>query len=93
MINVNVVILDWTVRKLLGKENMSVELKEGEATVKGLIERLDKKYEGKLWETISKSNLNISILVNGRDIEFLRGMNAFLSDGDRVAIIPLVAGG
>jgi len=93
LINVNVVILDWTVRKLLGKENMSVELKEGEATVKGLIERLDKKYEGKLWETISKSNLNISILVNGRDIEFLRGMNAFLSDGDRVAIIPLVAGG
>lgn len=93
MVNVNVVILDWTVRKLLGKENMSVELKEGEATVKGLIERLDKEYEGKLWETISKSNLNISILVNGRDIEFLRGMNAYLSDGDRVAIIPLVAGG
>jgi MoaD family protein len=93
LINVNVVILDWTVRKLLGKENMSVELKEGEATVKGLIERLDKEYEGKLWETISKSNLNISILVNGRDIEFLRGMNAYFSDGDRVAIIPLVAGG
>lgn len=93
MINVNLVILDSTIRKLLCSENMTIELQESEATIRGLIERLDEKCERKLWETISKSNLNISILVNGRDIEFLQGVNAQLSNGDRVAIIPLVAGG
>jgi len=85
--------LDWTIRKLLGKDTITIKLQESEATIKGLIERLDKEYEGKLWETISKSNMNIYILLNGRDIEFLRGINAHLSNGDRVAIIPLVAGG
>lgn len=52
---------------------------------------LDNQYEGKLAEAISKSSL--FILINGQDIEFLNGRYTKLSDGDNVAMIPLVAGG
>lgn len=36
---------------------------------------------------------DVIVLVNGRHIEHLDGVNTPLSDADRVAVTPLVAGG
>ncbi|HID27596.1 MAG TPA: molybdopterin synthase sulfur carrier subunit, partial [Methanosarcinales archaeon] len=35
----------------------------------------------------------VKIMVNGRSIAFLNGINTLLQDGDVVAIFPPVAGG
>jgi molybdopterin synthase sulfur carrier subunit len=35
----------------------------------------------------------IRLMVNGRDIEFLNGMETVLQDGDEFMMIPFVAGG
>jgi MoaD family protein len=91
LVSVDVLILDGNIRKLLGKDKMAAKLRRSEATVGGLIRKLDKEHQGKVKEAISKPN--VFILVNGQDMEFLSNMNTELSDGDRVVIIPLVAGG
>ena len=36
---------------------------------------------------------NVSILVNGRDMDFLKGLKTELQEGDIVVLIPPVAGG
>jgi|MudIll2142460700_1097286.scaffolds.fasta_scaffold2509618_2 molybdopterin converting factor small subunit len=36
---------------------------------------------------------SVRIMVNGQDIEFLRGMATLLQEGDTVLILPMVAGG
>jgi molybdopterin converting factor small subunit len=91
LISVNLLLLDRAVRELLGKETLVVKLQNNEATVNGLVKKLDKKLQGKISKAISRPT--ISILVNGQDIEFLGGNQTRLVDGDRIAIIPLVAGG
>jgi molybdopterin converting factor small subunit len=36
---------------------------------------------------------HIRLMVNGRSIEFLKGMETVLQDGDEFLMLPLVAGG
>jgi molybdopterin converting factor small subunit len=91
LISVVVLPLERTIRELLGKDEMVIKLSKSKATVAGLITMLDKKCGGKIGEAILKSKA--SILINGQDFEFLGGMNTRLANGDRVIIIPLVAGG
>jgi len=91
LIGIDLLLLDWNIKELLGKDKMVVNLRGSEATIRGLIKKLDEEYGGKVWEAISRPN--IFIFVNGQDIEFLRGIDTILSDGDRVAIMPLAAGG
>jgi molybdopterin converting factor small subunit len=40
-----------------------------------------------------KLKTGIAILVNGRNINFLQGLNTSLVPGDKVTIIPPAAGG
>jgi molybdopterin converting factor small subunit len=91
VIEVNVLVLDSNMRELLGKNKVLVTLQEKEATIEGLIKKLAIENEKKVYKILSK--LNTSVLVNGQDIDFLQGINTKLSVGDRVAIIPLAAGG
>ena len=91
MIEVNVMLLDSNIRELLGTNKTAIKLQENEATIKGLFKKLAMEHEDKFYKVLSK--LNTSVLVNGQDIDFLRGMNTKLSVGDRVAIVPLAAGG
>lgn len=53
------------------------------------------KLKDELYEPKNKKKLRdtVNILVNGRRIDLLQGMNTPLKDGDTVAIFPPVSGG
>jgi molybdopterin synthase sulfur carrier subunit len=68
------------------------ELEEG-ATVGKLLEKLAAEYP-KLKQILEdETGARPTVLVNGRSIEFLRGEETALNDGDTVAIIPPAGGG
>jgi molybdopterin converting factor small subunit len=90
-ISVDVIFAGSIAKEIFGEEHMVVLLEQGEATLEGLVDKLDKKQEGKISQILHSPN--ISILLNGQDIEFLKDKNPILHEGDRIAIIPLVAGG
>ncbi len=68
------------------------ELEEG-ATVGKLLEKLLKEYPRLSEYLEEEEGVAPTILVNGRSIDFLEGLNTRLRDGDTVAIIPPAGGG
>ena len=65
-------------------------------TVRGLIEKITDTYGPDLRKAILKEGteeLYVLVLVNSKDIDFLQKLDTPLTDGDRVDVIPLVAGG
>ena len=80
----------FTLREKLGWKEKTVELPEG-STVKDLIELFPIiKHEIKRYKA---KGYNMIIMVNGRHIEFLNGLDTMLRDGDEVAFFPPAAGG
>ncbi len=65
---------------------------EDGATVRILLEKLVKEYPG-LAKYFNDPEAPITVLVNGRDVEFLDGFETKLHDGDTVALIPPAGGG
>ncbi|MEM2320865.1 MAG: MoaD/ThiS family protein [Candidatus Bathyarchaeia archaeon] len=90
MIKVTLVLLDEEMRKIAGAKEVTLELPRG-STLRDLLENAALKYGKEIMETLSKTG--ILIILNGQNVEFLGRMNARLSDGDRVAIIPPLDGG
>jgi molybdopterin synthase sulfur carrier subunit len=67
-------------------------------TIGCLLTELDRKSNGKFKEALinsvaGKIHPYIKILVNGRDITFLKNLETKLKDNDVIAIIPPIAGG
>jgi molybdopterin synthase sulfur carrier subunit len=81
--------------ELTGVLKTEVEVPDG-VTVRKLIDILTERY-GKLREELldEKGDLRpmYNILVNGRAIEWLSGLETQLKDGDEVVFIPPAAGG
>jgi molybdopterin synthase sulfur carrier subunit len=81
--------------ELTGVLKTEVEVPDG-ITVRKLIDILTERY-GKLREELldEKGDLRpmYNILVNGRAIEWLSGLETQLKDGDEVVFIPPAAGG
>ncbi len=66
------------------------------ANVAALIESLEAHYPGMRGELLSDDGTVrqfVNIYVNDEDIRYLDRLNTTLADGDRVAILPAVAGG
>ena len=57
-----------------------------------LCQKYGKKFESKIFKDDSLSS-EIIILVNGRNIVHLHGLDTFLSSEDEISIFPVVAGG
>lgn len=91
MIRVKLILLEDNLRRILGVKEALFEISEDEATIKGLLKKIAETYGDKALKIILKPET--SILLNGQYVEFLGGADAKLSDGDRVAIIPSIAGG
>jgi len=91
MIKVKLILLNEEARKLIGKREITLELPENKATISNLLKKIAIKYGDKILSVVSKPN--ISILINGQYIDLLGGMNANLSNGDRVAVISVATGG
>lgn len=81
-------------REIMGEKQISMSAKN----VEDILNKLADKYEG-LEEAVFEDRENkklrniVNILVNGRRIEVLDGLDTTLEDGDTVAIFPPVAGG
>ncbi|MFX0054600.1 MAG: ubiquitin-like small modifier protein 1 [Promethearchaeota archaeon] len=84
-----------TLRDLIGKkEPIDVELEKG-ATISKLLDELylDSGIKETMIAEDQKVKPDITILINGREIKFLNGIETKLSSGDEISIFPLVAGG
>jgi len=90
MIRIKLILLDEVLRRAIGEKEVTLDLPE-EATVEDLLKRATVEYGSAVLEAALKPGT--SILLNGQSIDFLGGLKARLSDGDRVAIIPLIVGG
>jgi molybdopterin synthase sulfur carrier subunit len=86
-----------TLKQILGQREFEVSLHEG-TTVKNLlawmIERWGDKLSPHLFQPENDRVLpHIRLLVNGRDIQFLNGVDTVLHDGDEFSILPILTGG
>lgn len=83
-------------REIIGGLNI-IEV-EGSITVRHLIDLLSEKIGPHVRDLILGSSGSsllpyIKIFVNGRDIEFLKGLDTVLMDGDEVVVVPPAGGG
>lgn len=80
-------------RKLTGGAE---EVKAEGATVAAMIEDLEKNHpgmKGRLCDEAGAIRRFVNIYVNQEDIRQLKGAETALKDGDKIAIVPAIAGG
>jgi molybdopterin synthase sulfur carrier subunit len=76
------------------KGNAEVQAKGD--TVGDLVEDLERQFPGlreRLLDDKGELRRFINVYVNEEDIRFLQGKTTVLKDGDRVSIVPAIAGG
>jgi molybdopterin synthase sulfur carrier subunit len=83
-------------RHASGKEKLAVPCKKG-ASIVDLVNKLTEKLpalrRNLLDEQLDEPKTNALILVNGREISVLKGLETKLKDGDEVIFVPVVHGG
>ena len=88
-------ILD--LKKVLGKRELEFLVPERSTVtdlLRKMVERWGEELSSRLFEPGShRLFAHIQIMVNGRAMAFLKGMETVLQDGDDVLILPPVAGG
>lgn len=64
-------------------------------TLSGLIDDLESNHPGIKDRLIDGAELRrfVNVYVNDEDVRFMGGLEAALSDGDQVVVLPAVAGG
>ena len=83
-------------RHLSGKTQLTINFQEG-MSLKELVTKISQQMP-KLEKTFSDQQLNDSrsnalILINGREISVLNGLETKLNDGDEIIFVPVVHGG
>ena len=65
------------------------------ASLSALIDDLDANHPGIKHRLIENGDLRrfVNVYVNDEDVRFIGGLEAELSDGDQVVVLPAVAGG
>jgi molybdopterin synthase sulfur carrier subunit len=84
-----------TLFDLTGMLKTEVEVPDG-VTVRKLIDILDERFprlKSELLQDGDQLRPMYNVLVNGRAVEWLRGLDTELKDGDEVVFIPPAAGG
>jgi molybdopterin synthase sulfur carrier subunit len=84
-------------KRICGQREFELSVPEG-STVKDLLSLMINKWGDPLSNQLYKPGTDsilphIRLMVNGRSIEFLKGMETVLQDGDEFQMLPLVAGG
>ena len=84
-------------QEFCGKSRVIVEL-EDMVTVKDFIQELTERFSSKCSEALIDPGLsdprpNALILVNGKEIGVLQGLQTLLCNGDEMVLLPVVHGG
>ena len=83
-------------RNLSGKPQLAINCQEG-MLLKELISQINQQtpqLEKSIVDQEGKgSTLNALILVNGKEISVLKGLETSLNDGDEIVFVPVVHGG
>jgi molybdopterin synthase sulfur carrier subunit len=84
------------IREITDESEIDLEIRPGDS-IETVMKTLELRYGKGFKEAttgITASGIpNVSILVNGRDMDFLKGLKTELHEGDIVVLIPPVAGG
>ncbi|KYH32743.1 MoaD family protein [Neomoorella mulderi] len=80
-------------QRAAGESRVDVEATTVEQLLAALISRYGETFRRELMTPEGKLKAGIAILVNGRNINFLKGLATPLSPRDKVTIIPPAAGG
>lgn len=79
-------------KEILGSKEIEITLRE-DSTVSDVIQFLIEKYGKKIEEVIKNPdgsfNLLLTIFVNGRQIDLIKGLETKLKNGDIVSFIPI----
>jgi sulfur-carrier protein len=86
-----------TIKKILGTGEIELPVPE-KSTLQELVTKLVNNFGDELASLLLESETrkvlpHIRLMVNGRDIAFLNGMDTVLQPGDEVLILPPVSGG
>ncbi len=84
-------------RELSGKSRVTLEFEEA-ATVRKVVQKLAETFSSRFKETLIDPELsdprpNALILVNGKEIGVLQGLQTVLNDGDEMVLLPVAHGG
>lgn len=82
-------------KQITNKREVEIDLEEG-ATIHQLLQVLFERYssfQDKIFNESNELRKWIQILLNGRSIKFLQGLETKLSNGDIISLFPPVAGG
>jgi len=86
MLTINVKIKTLGVfKELFRGKLLTIKLKEG-ASVKSVVQKLAGSEVNDVWS-------NALILVNGKEISVLDGLETIVSDGDEIVLLPVSHGG
>ena len=96
IINVNVRLIG-VFRELSGKSQFPIELEEP-VVVRKLIHKLTETFSPEFEQTLVDPELNdprpnALVLVNGKEISVLEGLQTEVNKGDEVVIVPVSHGG
>jgi molybdopterin synthase sulfur carrier subunit len=83
-----------SMREVFQEKEREIEL-ERFSTIRDLLKLLCNTYEQRqrIFDQSGKNRTDITILKNGRHIQFLDGIETRLEEGDEIAIFPLIYGG
>ena len=84
-------------QEFCGKSQVTIEL-EDMVTVSNFIQKLAERFSSKCREALIDPGLsdprpNALILVNGKEIGVLQGLQTLLCNGDEMVLLPVVHGG
>jgi molybdopterin synthase sulfur carrier subunit len=86
-----------TLQEVIGRREVELDLPQG-TTLKELLSHMVGVWGEKLSERLFKAGTEellprIRVMVNGRDVQFVQGLETVLQDGDQVHLFPPVSGG
>lgn len=96
MIKVNIYSI-LGIKEIIGQREVEIELPENSRLsdlITNMVEKWGNDIASRLLEPGGNNILSyIRLMVNGKDIAFLDGLDTVLCDGDEVIIFPPVSGG
>jgi molybdopterin synthase sulfur carrier subunit len=83
-------------RSVSGKDKLALKLANSAPlrnVVKKIVRELPKLKQALIDPELGEPRMNVLILVNGKEISVLQGLETVIKDGDEVVFVPVLHGG